>query len=281
MKAFISLDLEGLPFIVNPGQLDLKGTLYEEAREIATTIVLNAVAELKEEGVEKILIADSHGPMVNIHVNSLPENVEIIRGNPRPISMVLGVDECDFALFLGYHAKFGTQNASYDHTYSSSTIHSVEVNGLPASEYILNSYVAGEYKVPIILVAGDEKLFDDVKELSPKTECVTFKTSYSRVAAKSPSLIVIQEQLQEGIKKAIKRYKDGKIKPLIAEKPVKTKITFRSSLFADIAELHPNITRIDGLAVEYITENMIDAYKIFQLLVTAAIGANAIMENMR
>lgn len=281
MKAFISLDLEGLPFIVNPGQLDLKGTLYDEARQIATTIVMNAIAILQEEGVEKILIADSHGPMVNMYVNNLPENVEIIRGNPRPISMVLGVNECDFAIFLGYHAKFGTAKSTFDHTYSGSTIHQVEVNGLLASEYILNSFVAGEYKVPVIVVAGEEKLLEDVRELSPKTECVSFKTSYSRISAKSPSMIIIQEQLQDAIKKALKKYKDGKIKPTKLENPIKMKVTFRSTIFADVAELLPNITRVDGLAVEYETENMIDAYKIFQLLVTAAIGVNSMLENMK
>ncbi|PIU58717.1 peptide transporter, partial [Candidatus Bathyarchaeota archaeon CG07_land_8_20_14_0_80_47_9] len=32
MKAFISVDMEGMPYVVIPGHLNLKGALYEEAR---------------------------------------------------------------------------------------------------------------------------------------------------------------------------------------------------------------------------------------------------------
>ncbi|RLF84389.1 peptide transporter, partial [Thermococci archaeon] len=38
MKAFISVDLEGMPFIVSPQHLVEKGALYNEARKIATEI---------------------------------------------------------------------------------------------------------------------------------------------------------------------------------------------------------------------------------------------------
>ncbi|MBN1330237.1 MAG: M55 family metallopeptidase [Candidatus Heimdallarchaeota archaeon] len=282
MKAFISVDLEGLPFIVIPGQLNLKGSLYDEARDIATKITLAAVYELKENGFDQIYIADSHGPMVNIKVNDLPEYVEIIRGNPRPISMVLGVEECDVAIFLGYHAKFGTAKSTFDHTYSGATIRQVEVNDIPASEFLLNAYVAGEYNVPVILVGGESQLLkDDVEKFGPWIETLPFKQSYSRIASKSPSMKKIVAELQKSIKQATNNFKDKKTKPLKATHEVKMKITFLSTLFADIAELLPFITRIDGLTVEYKAKDMIEGYKIFQLLVTAAGGINAYMNNIQ
>lgn len=58
MKAFISVDLEGLPYIVIPGHLNLKGTLYQEAREIATKITLIVTKELKEQGFNQVVIAE-------------------------------------------------------------------------------------------------------------------------------------------------------------------------------------------------------------------------------
>lgn len=39
MRAFISLDLEGLPYVVSREHLFVKGALYSEARKIATRIV--------------------------------------------------------------------------------------------------------------------------------------------------------------------------------------------------------------------------------------------------
>ena len=282
MKAFISIDLEGLPFIVIPGHLSLKGTLYSEAREIATKIALIVADELKKKGFDEILIADSHGPMVNLKVDELPEYVEIVRGTPRPVSMVAGVEEeCDVALFLGYHAKYGTAKSAFDHTYSGRTIHRFEINEVPVSEYLLNSYAAGFYNVPVILVAGDAQLIiDDVQKYTPWVESVILKQALSRVSAKSPSMIKIEADLRRAVNKAVINFKENKVKPLKTSEPVKARIVFNASHFADVAELLPIVTRIDGLTVEYSANTIIDAYKIFQLLVAAASGVAGLVEQL-
>ncbi len=280
MKAFISIDLEGLPFIVIPGHLSLKGSLYSEARDIATKIALIVVDELNKNGFDEILIADSHGPMVNLKIDELPENVEIVRGIPRPVSMVTGVEEdCDVAIFLGYHAKFGTAKATFDHTYSGRSIHRFVINDVPVSEYLLNSYAAGFYGVPVILVGGDAQLIkDDVEQHTPWVESVVFKKALSRVSAKSPSMIKIEAELRETLNKAVTNFKENKVQPLKTKEPVKAKIIFNVSHFADIAELLPIVTRTDGLTIEFTANNIIDAYKIFQLLVYAASGVAGLLE---
>ncbi|MFX1516308.1 MAG: M55 family metallopeptidase [Promethearchaeota archaeon] len=282
MKAFISIDLEGLPFIVIPGHLSLKGTLYSEAREIATKIALIVADELKKKGFDEILIADSHGPMVNLKVDELPEYVEIVRGTPRPVSMVAGVEEeCDVALFLGYHAKYGTAKSAFDHTYSGRSIHRFEINKVPVSEYLLNSYAAGFYNVPVILVAGDAQLIiDDVQKYTPWVESVVLKQALSRVSAKSPSMIKIEVNLRDAVNKAVTNFKENKVQLLKTKEPVKAKIIFNASHFADVAELLPIVSRIDGLTIEYSANTIIDAYKIFQLLVAAASGVAGLVEQL-
>ncbi|MEZ0289825.1 MAG: M55 family metallopeptidase, partial [Sulfolobales archaeon] len=102
MKAYVSVDLEGMPFIVSGEHLFVKGSLYNEARRIATRITLVVAETLHEEGFEEIIIADSHGPMINLEVEDLPEYIVMIRGSLRPLSMVVGVERADIALFLGY-----------------------------------------------------------------------------------------------------------------------------------------------------------------------------------
>ncbi|MFW9991536.1 MAG: M55 family metallopeptidase [Candidatus Odinarchaeota archaeon] len=276
MKAFISVDLEGMPHVITPGHLWLKGSLYDEARKIATKVTLAVVEKLHENGFDEILIADSHGPMVNLLVEDLPEYVEIIRGSPRPASMVAGVEECDAALFLGYHAKAGTAKSAFDHTYSGRSIHQLEINGEPASEFLLNAYTAGEFNVPVILVAGDAQLLeDDVKKHAPWVETVILKRSLTRIAARSRSMVSIEKDLKEKVRKAVSNFKANETKLLVTEKPVKTLVSFKESLFADAAELLPIIKRIDGLNVEYTASNMVEAYKIFQLLVIAASGLSS------
>ena len=281
MKAFISVDLEGMPYIVIPGHLSLKGTLYDEARRIATKVTLTVAEELHKNGFDEVVIADSHGPMVNLLVDDLPEYVEIVRGYPRPLSMVSGVEGCDVALFLGYHAKFGTAKSTFDHTYSSASINRVEVNGIVVSEFLLNAYVAGESGVPVVMVAGEAQLLeDDVKKYAPWAETVAMKRSLSRVSAKSPSMVRIEKELREAVRRAAANFKQEKAKPLVTKKPVKMRITFLTSHFADIAELLPTVKRIDGLTVEYSAGNMSEAYKIFELLVLAASAMTSLLANL-
>jgi len=282
MKAFISVDLEGMPYIVIPGHLNLKGPLYEEARRIATKITLITADELNKNGFDKVIIADSHGPMVNLLIDDLPEYVEIVRGFPRPLSMVSGVEGCKTAMFLGYHAKFGTAKSTFDHTYSGATINRVEVNEVPASEFLLNAYVAGELGVPVALVAGEAQLLDDdVKKIAPWAETVALKTSMSRLSAKSPSMVSIEKDLRIAVRRAVAGQKRVKSELLIAKKPVRMAINFLASQFADAAQLLPSIKRIDGLKVEYTTKSMADAYKTLELLVLASTGMQAIMESTR
>ncbi len=280
MKAFISVDLEGMPYIVIPGHLSLKGSLYKEARKIATKVTFIVAEELYKNGFDEVVVADSHGPMVNLLVDNLPEYVELVRGYPRPVSMVAGVEEgCDVALFLGYHAKFGTTRSSFDHTYSGGTINKLEINGNAVSEFLLNGYAAGELKVPVILVAGDAQLLeDDVEKYAPWAETVPLKRSLSRVAAKSQSMVRIEKNLRKAVARAVVNYRKNKAKLLTAKKPVRVKMTFQRSHFADVAESLPMVNRIDGLNVEYEASDMIEGYKIFELLVLAAHGTTYLLE---
>jgi D-amino peptidase len=271
-----------MPYIVIPGHLGIKGTLYSEARKIATKVTLTVAEELNKNGFDEIVIADSHGPMVNLLVEDLPEYVEIVRGFPRPLSMVAGVEGCDIALFLGYHAKFGTSKSTFDHTYSGGSINKVKVNGVEVSEFLLNAYAAGDFKVPVVLVAGEAQLIkDDVKKYAPWVETVALKHSLSRLSARSSSLARIEKELREATKKAVTSFKQKTVKPIIAEKPVKIGVTFLASHFADAAELLPTVKRVDGLNVEYTASNMIEAYKLFELLVLAASGISALLQNIQ
>jgi len=131
MKAFVSVDLEGMPHVVIPGHLNLKGSLYNEARGIATKVTIAVADELNKNGFTEVVVADSHGPMVNLLVDDLPEYIELIRGTPRPVSMVSGIEGCSVAVFLGYHAKFGTIRSTWDHSQHGFRNRRMQCRGVP------------------------------------------------------------------------------------------------------------------------------------------------------
>ena len=271
--------MEGMPYIVVRSHLHMKGVLYEEARKIATKVTLTTAAELHKNGFDEIVVADSHGSMVNLLVEDLPEYIELIRGYPRPLSMVSGIEECDAAIFLGYHAKFGTARSSFDHTYSGGSINKVKVNDTEASEFLLNAYVAGELGVPVIMVAGEAQLItDDIQKYAPWIETLALKHSLGRVSARSFGMTRIEKELKASVDKAVTNFENHKTKLLKTKKPVKMSVTFLASHFADVAELLPIVKRTDGLNIEYTANNMTEAYKTFELLALASTGMTAILD---
>lgn len=281
MKAFISIDLEGMPYIVSPSHLSVGKPLYGEARKIATRVTLAVVEGLRGGGLEEIVIADSHGPMVNLLVEELPEGVELVRGYPRPVSMVRDVEGAELAIFLGYHSKAGTPRSTFDHTYTGSFAQ-VRVNGVAVSEFLLNAYVAGFYDVPVAMVAGDERLIEeDVKVATPWAEAVVLKKSYGRYSSRSPSLKTIERMLRDSTGRALKKLKEGRAKPLKVGEPVEVVVEFVSSAMAEACSLAPIFERIGGRSVRFIADNIVDAYKLLELASVISAGVRAITSTWR
>jgi len=168
LRVYISIDLEGLPGIGSISQLAPGLSMYNDARRIMTWIINVVLDELSKEEVDDVLVADSHGLMTNIDYLEVNYNARILQGYPRPYSMILGIEDgFDAAFFLGYHSAAGTPGGFLDHTYSSRVIYRVYLSGDPVSEYLINALYAGWYNTPVALVAGDEKLKDEVKRYTP------------------------------------------------------------------------------------------------------------------
>ncbi|WP_297501092.1 M55 family metallopeptidase [Thermococcus sp.] len=277
MKAFVSIDLEGLPHVVSVEHLLPKGSLYGEARKIATRVAKTVAEALHNEGFEEVVIADSHGPMVNVLPEEMPSYVELVRGFPRPLSMVAGAKGTDIAVFLGYHAKAGTGKATFDHTYSSSSVANIEVNGRAVSEALLNAYLLGEWGVPVAMVAGDRRLIEDDMGKLPGTVGVVLKESFSRYSSVSPAMETVEALLKEGATEAVRRWKGGQIRPLKVKTPVEVKVQFLSSAFADSAELCPLVERTDGRSVVFTAKNVEEAYRMIELLILASAGVSSIL----
>src|SRR5213595_776288 len=116
-------------------------------------------------GATRVVVNDSHWFMRNLLAEELHQAAELLSGDPKPRSMVEGIDSgFDAALFIGYHARAGTPHAVLDHTYAD-RIHEVRLNGRPVGELGINAALAGVSGVPVALVSGDAALAAEAKEL--------------------------------------------------------------------------------------------------------------------
>lgn len=277
MKAFVSVDMEGLPHIVSPEHMAPGRKLYDEARSIMTECVLAMVDELHKSGVDRVVVADGHGPKVNLIPDKMPNYVSIVRGNPRSISMVAGGKGAGMAMFLGYHAKPGTPYAIFDHVINGGVLHMVKLNGQETSEFYMNAATLGEQGVPVVLVAGDKTLLDDdVSKLAPWAVRVPLKESLAHYASISPSMPECLDNIREGVREAVSGLSiEGKMKPLELKAPIELEVYFTSTAYAQMACHLPDSEMVGGTGIRYRAKSMEEAYRVTQLLTFVAEGVRS------
>ena len=122
--------MEGITGVVQPAQLGPEGFEYQRAREWMTGEVNAAIAGIRDAGPAEIVVCDSHGNGQSVLIDKLPDDVRIVRGFPRPLEMMQGIDDSfAAAVFIGYHASEWTANAVRGHTISSARLLGIKLNG--------------------------------------------------------------------------------------------------------------------------------------------------------
>lgn len=153
--------MEGVAGVVDREQTLRDGKEHERARKLMTQEVNAAIEGALEAGAKQVLVNDSHGTMRNIILEELNENAELITGSPKPLSMMQGIDKTfNAVLFVGYHAMRGTYKGVLEHTYHGNIVSDVFFNSKRYGETGMNAAVAGYFKVPIVLVTGDQAVAD-------------------------------------------------------------------------------------------------------------------------
>ncbi len=275
-RAYVSVDAEGLPGVFHPSHLVPEGRLFPELRDVVVRVVRVVAEELRRHGFSEVWVADSHGFMGSIPYLEVPDGVYLVRGSLRPVSMVYGIERgFDAAIFLGYHSAAGTPRSVAEHTYSGLAFYEVRVNGVRASEFYINALVAGHYGVPVVLVAGDDKLREDVLEKAPWAVYVTIKESVSRFSAVMKSMSAVAEELRTGVAEAVGRLGEGAARPLRLEGPAVMEFRMRRSEYADAAEDVPGIERVDAYTLRYGARDIVEGYRVMRVLAMLASAVDA------
>src|SRR3954447_20914542 len=92
MKIYISADMEGVVGVVSGDQLTPTGFEYQRFREFMTQEVSAAIEAAFEAGATEVTVSDSHGNAENLLIEKLPKNTLLVRGFPRPLTMMQGID---------------------------------------------------------------------------------------------------------------------------------------------------------------------------------------------
>lgn len=266
MKVLIACDMEGISGVTTWDDVTTGTANYARFRHIMTMDVNAAIKGCVQAGVEEFVVTDGHGPGSNILLEELDPRARLVCGNGGQFGMVQGVDAgVSAALFVGYHARRGAQNAVLDHTWSSACIANLWLNGKLTGEIGLNAAVCGHFDVPVVMLSGDQTACAEAADLIDGIELAAVKQARGRFTAECLSLETAQSRIREAAGRGINRVRAGVPPPAYGvESPIMIAVEFISTDMADKAALLPASTRLDGARIQFTAADMVTAYRSFR-----------------
>ncbi len=255
MKLYIVADMEGIAGVVSPAQIaEGESPEVDQARRQFTEEVNAVCSGALEVGVEEIFVNDFHGNGRNLLAERLPSQVMLIRGGFRPTA---GFDHLDSTfgglVILGAHARSGSRDGIIPHTYTEHL--RFELFGSPIGEFDILSLVAGECKVPTILISGDSKTIEQANTNMPATPTVItkFPIGVNSAICIHPKLVC--ESLREEIRRAVKSA--ASIEPPAISPPLQLGIRVYDVNLLDRLSWIPQLKRSSDDYFEFVAESAV------------------------
>jgi D-amino peptidase len=268
MKILISADMEGITGVTTWDHVTPTLPEYGRFRRAMTGDVNAAVRGAFSGGADEVIVSDGHWNGSNIVIEDLDARARLNSGSPSPLSMMQGIDQgVNGVLFVGYHARQGSQPAVLDHTWSDTCVAGVWLNNAPAGEYTLNAALAGYYGVPVLMASGDQTACAQMVEQLGALETAVVKQATGRFSALCLPPEVSAPLIERSALGAVQRLAQNSAPtPYTVKLPVELTVQLVASDMADRAMLLPGVSRA-GLRLSFTVADMPNAYAAFRALV--------------
>jgi D-amino peptidase len=264
MKAWISVDMEGVAGVNHPGPTGSGHARYPAMVDLMVGETNAAIEGALAGGATDVVVNDSHGSMFNLLPDALHRAARVIQGQ-KVWSMVEGAGPdrgVDIALFVGYHARAGHPSGTIAHTYSGRPVET-RLDGRPTGEYGLNALVLGGWGVPVGLVAGDDALAEEVAGWLPWAERVVVKDAAGNFGAASLHPAVASDLIRSASERAVRRAAAGELEILRCGPPCVIEVDYAVGIHADYAALVPGSERVGDRTVRFSFDDPVLAYRAF------------------
>lgn len=267
-KIYISADIEGTCGIAHWDETEKGRVGYDAFARQMSLEVAAACEGAQDGGAQEILVKDAHDSGRNILPELLPEGVEIFRAWGRdPFSMMSEIDESYAGvIFTGYHSAAGWDGNPLSHTMNTQNI-SVKINGVAASEMLINAYTAAMFGVPVCMATGDAMVCSFIQTLNPNIHTVPVSRGVGNGSVSiHPATAVrrIRETAQLAVAEGLKEPERFAI-TLPSEFEVE--VSYRQHFMARRASFYKGAEQIDPRTVRYACGDYMDVlrYLMFTL----------------
>jgi D-amino peptidase len=172
--------------------------------------------------------------------------------------MMLGIDDTfDAVIFVGYHAKAGTEEGILAHT-SSGNVVDLSVNGVSLPEAGYNAIIAGLHGVPVAMVAGDNWICDQVQDLFGEVVTVETKVGMGTATlALHPE--VVRDRIRSGTRQSLASLE--RFEPFVLEPPYEMVLKVRRE-----GSLYPGAQRTGEGELTFASDDFLEVMDAFNAM---------------
>jgi D-amino peptidase len=265
----ISADMEGATGVTWTDDVHAGTEQWQRFRKMLTNDVNACITGLHAGGATDILVNEAHCDQRNILLEDLDPRARLLTGRHKPLSMMHGIDTgLDGVVLLGYHTGAGTEGV-LSHTYLPNQITSVWLDGTHAGEGRLNTALATEHGVPVLLVTGDNLTCDDANDYAPHAHTVAVKECISRYAAICTPPTTTAHTIEHTSRDAMVRAGRFTATP----SGHRIEVEFDTAHLAAATAVIPTVEQLDTRRVGFDAPTMTEAMKAFKVVTAIASGA--------
>jgi D-amino peptidase len=183
-KVYIATDMEGCSGIASS-----KEVAAEEGTQLMAGDMNACIEGCFAAGATEVVVRDIHGGGRNVNPQVIDRRAKLIQGST-PGKRFKEVEGSAAIILLGYHAKALTPGGTLAHSFSSASIQGMWLNGREVGEIGVDAAIAAEYKMPVVMVSGDDKTCAEARSWIPGV--VTCQTKKG-TGPQSADLVPVEE----------------------------------------------------------------------------------------
>jgi D-amino peptidase len=269
VKVLIISDMEGVAGICRWEQVIAGRSGYEEGRRLYTEELNAAVRGAFDGGATEVVVMDCHGAGGDWSFNSLiPElldaRAEFVVQHAWTEYTEMLESGCDVALFLGQHARAGSERGVLSHTVSATQWRNLRFNGALVGEVGINAALCGTWGTPVALVTGDDVVCEEAAELlGPSVRTLAVKRGLGRFSARHLAPVRARAEIEQAAREAVENAHDAPI--YVPASPCTIEVELGSPEHAAAFRHHPDVTVTDPRTVEATADRWWDAWRAIYL----------------
>ena len=261
-KVLVYVDMDGSSGVSRARQVLYPNPEYFASRKFITSDLNAVIRGLKAGGAGEIVVTDAHGSgnaeSPDVLVEQMDKRATFLYRDTEYDPYIDALDSSYQAIVaVGMHAKAQT-NGFMAHTVTVEPLY--VVNGRRISESALIAISAARFGIPVIMIAGDDVLQEQIREEFPQAEYAVVKRARGRANAD----LVPQPEVQAGIERAAKAAieKVASFRPYEVAPEYRFEMGYQNTRQADLAGSIPGTTRRDSLTLTYTTKTFPEGYAL-------------------